>query len=868
MAVFRRILITLLCLLPGAAGLFAQETERKDSLVKELSAQSAQLLEIDGVSYRKVIGPARFLHNNTYLLCDTALWNVNDKIINAIGNVKIIQDQTVLSSDKLDYLIDEDLAQFRGSLVQLQDKDRNTLRTHYLDYNTRDSVAIFRNGGAMRDKDGQIIESQTGTYDSKTKLFTFSERVNMFTDSVFVKTAKLVYDAGNNVATFGNKTFAWKEDNMLSADGGWYDRLREVFFFHKRVHVMNKTQEGWADSLFFHRLTNNVELLGHAQLIDTSRNVAALAGRVFYEDSLSRVTLTRDPAVIGRTEEKSRVDTVWFGADSMVYRAIRVCDIDSSQVKLAKERRDEVDTDPVTEYRRKAAEEAAKAKEEAAKKAAENDPNEIGKRKAAELAAEKEKAEKEKAEKEKAEKESVPVDTLSTPIDTLKAASDTLLAGSDSLSVADSLAVPEVPKDTSRLGFLTAVGKVRVFRKDMQVACDSLLYCDLDSLARLYLDPIVWNEGVRQYSADSMTVVVRNRMLSKASLMSNAFITVQEDTLCYDQIRATEMLAYFDSTGVLARFDALGGATAMFYIEENGALATVNKVDTKMLSAFMANGTLDRLYYFDDPKNDACPSAQLLPEERRLKGFRWDPDRRPNGPEDITELTLRPSERKRYEHEPHAAYPQTEVYFPGYMAEVYQGLARLDSLKRVRRAEEERLEQERLERERQVADSLAKAATLAPEVLAAGTLSAETLDEKAIEKPAEANDTLAVPKPVAVSDTLAPAAPPVLTPEQQKAAEKEAKKKAAEEARQARIAAREARWAELDARDAAKKAAKEQKALERKQRKEEKLRRAEEKRRAREQRLIEKYKARYEKRQAKKTGVVSDIPVETVPDGA
>ncbi len=116
MAVFRRILITLLCLLPGAAGLFAQETERKDSLVKELSAQSAQLLEIDGVSYRKVIGPARFLHNNTYLLCDTALWNVNDKIINAIGNVKIIQDQTVLSSDKLDYLIDEDLAQFRGSL--------------------------------------------------------------------------------------------------------------------------------------------------------------------------------------------------------------------------------------------------------------------------------------------------------------------------------------------------------------------------------------------------------------------------------------------------------------------------------------------------------------------------------------------------------------------------------------------------------------------------------------------------------------------------------------------------------------------------------------------------------------------------------
>ena len=42
-----------------------------------IHAESAQLIEKDGQSFRKVIGPARFLHNDTYLLCDTALWNVN-----------------------------------------------------------------------------------------------------------------------------------------------------------------------------------------------------------------------------------------------------------------------------------------------------------------------------------------------------------------------------------------------------------------------------------------------------------------------------------------------------------------------------------------------------------------------------------------------------------------------------------------------------------------------------------------------------------------------------------------------------------------------------------------------------------------------
>ena len=186
-----------------------------------LSSQSAQMVDIQGNSYRKVIGPARFLHNNTYLICDTALWNVDTKIIEAWGNVSILQEETVLKSDKLTYLIDLDLAQFRGSVVQLTDKENNTLRTRYLDYNTKDSVAVFSKGGSMRDKDGQIIESMDGTYDSKLKQFTFKEKVNMFTDSIFVKTNTLLYDSPTSLATFGFNTNAWKDENMLSSDAGW-----------------------------------------------------------------------------------------------------------------------------------------------------------------------------------------------------------------------------------------------------------------------------------------------------------------------------------------------------------------------------------------------------------------------------------------------------------------------------------------------------------------------------------------------------------------------------------------------------------------------------------------------------------------------
>ena len=370
---FRRSLITVLIFLSAIFRLSAQEKgSQVDSLVRLLSAQSMELIEKNGLNYRKVTGPARFLHNDTYLICDTALWNVSSNEIYAIKNVKILQDQTVLTGDKLTYYVDRDLAEFRGSLVQLEDKDRNVLRTEYLDYNTRDSVAVFFNGGSMRDKDGQIIESRTGTYDSKLKTFTFTDDVNMFTDSIFVKSSSIIYDANRNMATFGYNTDTWSEDNMLSANAGWYDRNKEIFLFRKNVHGMSDTQEGWADSLFYYRSSGNIEMLGNAQVIDTTRDVSALAGKIYYTDTLSQIVLSRKPAVIGIVkEENAAPDTVYFGADTLIARTRMMFEIEDGLKKAAESRLKDLSVDAVQNYRQKAAKEAA----EAAAKAAEEDPN-------------------------------------------------------------------------------------------------------------------------------------------------------------------------------------------------------------------------------------------------------------------------------------------------------------------------------------------------------------------------------------------------------------------------------------------------------------------------------------------------------------
>ena len=104
-----KVLFPILLLL-SVIPLYAQQETERDSLVRLIEAKAASLEDTNGVQYRKVIGPARFLHNDTYLLCDTALWEVKSNIIHAIGHVQIIQENTFLTSDKIDYFVEQDLA--------------------------------------------------------------------------------------------------------------------------------------------------------------------------------------------------------------------------------------------------------------------------------------------------------------------------------------------------------------------------------------------------------------------------------------------------------------------------------------------------------------------------------------------------------------------------------------------------------------------------------------------------------------------------------------------------------------------------------------------------------------------------------------
>lgn len=836
-------IIIALALLSGISFFLFARADEEEKYVRLVKAQSVNIItDADGKAFRKAVD-ATFLHNGTLLICDTAYWRVDENIINAKGNVRLSQEGTELTSEKLDYYVNDNLAQFRGGVVQLRDKENNILRTHFLDYNTADSVAVFSKGASMKDKDGQIIESLDGTYSSKAKLFTFEKDVNMFTDSVFIKTQALDYHTDSQKAVFRTYIDFWKDDNMLSASSGWYERNDEIFFFTGDVHGTTDKQETWCDSLYFYRIPNNVLMKGSIQLQDSLHNTTAVSRYLFYEDSLSTVTLRKEAAVAIVTEDDlSQKDTLYFGADTLVYYTLRHCDIPKSELANSTARISEIMTDPVGEYRKKAAEAAAKAQAEALEKVAGTRPGlkpDAASKKQTEAVDEPagESGEPEtpdaqpETEAPKAEaltvKDSIGVaaDSVKVALDSLNVAADSLGMAADSAKVAlDSLNVTadsvSVAVDTTKYGFAFARGNVKIFRRDIQVRCDSMHYSDLDSIARFYKDPVIWNEESRQYYSDSLAVLIRKGRVDRASLMSNAFVVTQEDSLLYDQIKSAEIMAFFDSTSALRRFDALGGATAVFFLRENDRLATVNKVESKMLSGNFVNGNIDRIYYYDSPKNDAYPVVQFPQQERYLKGFRWIPELRPTGKQNITTLSIRPSQRKMYAERPRARFKQTDIYFPGYIKSVY---ASIDARERARaEAARKKREQQALEgKNESVVDTLAvKDSTMVK------------LDSTAVTKV----DSLAAQVDSTSVDAL----------QDSLSSKKSFIQKIKDKFEQWRKQ-REERWARLDERDAAREAAKKEKALKKQREKTRKELIERQKQERREKEILDKYIEYYEK---------------------
>lgn len=743
MANFRRI-VALIAVLALCRTLPAQTDAAADSIVRLLSAEKAQLITENGMNFRRVQGNAKFLHNDTYLLCDSASWNVDAQYIDCFGNVKVIQDRTMLTSEQLLYLIDENTAKFKGPLVELTDKDGNCLRTNNLDYNTKDSVATFLYGGALKNESGNVIESRRGIYDSKIKLFTFEDNVELYMDSIPIKTETLRYFTDIDRAVFGGRTYVWQNDGFVKADGGWYSRRDSLLHFSDNVYMNDPDYEVWAEEVYYHQLTQNVEMFHNVSILDTADKSVFFAHKAEYVRDSSRAKLSNLPAIIYYGEnENNEVDTLFVRADTLeVYSMLRDS-IGKDEITEAQKRRADMLFDSLEETRIKQAEERHKAWLEKMRQAGKLPPEGAGQDSTAADGAIQDSTAAVGAALDSTAAVGAALDSTAT--EDLPEEMDTTALPA---APADSLAAP--PTDTVKIKFVKGYHNFKMYRSDIQAACDSVIFCELDSIARMFGRPVLWNAVKNQLTSETMQLLMRDGNVERGSMVTDARVTSKEDSIHFNQIKSTEMIGFFKENQIY-RYDALGGVTAIFYMTENEHLTTINIKEAKSLTAVIKDGNARKMLYMETVKSDAYPIGELAVDKQRLKGFEWRGEERPVNRFAITNRMIPVSERAKYIGVIKPEYRLTDRYFDNYMMKIEAAKAAAKEAER-RRLIEQAVEELRIE------DSIARAAALLP---VEDTLEI-TLYEDSIAVDSVAVDSLAVDS-VAVADMAAPSDTAVAT---------------------------------------------------------------------------------------------------------
>ena len=644
-----RILLFLVCIAGlitashHALGQPADQKRPENEKVHLISAQMAEMYELFGVSYRKVTGPARFLHNDTYILCDTAIWNTQQNVIHAVGNVQVIQEGTRLTGETIHYLGDLNTAEVRGRVVELIDKDENRLRTQYLNFNTKDSIGYFFNGGSMVDNEGTILESRRGYYYSKEKLFCMYEHVEMGTDTLKIKADSLYYHTDLNLAEYWGNVQAWHTDGFLTCREGTYERDKELFHFLDNVFIQTEEQEINAGDVHYDRLNNSGTLLQNVQVRDTTQQVLVLGDRLDFRREPDWVQVTENPVFIAyeTDPETNRTDSLFLGADTLRVFTTTIGQMDSLDRSRAFERREiPVRTKPTLQADSLLAADTLAA--------------------ANTVAAPADKV--------------ATADTAQTPETDPENELTEKMLRADSLDIqlnlnkADSLFLAGVRQEGDSLFNTTEVhlfygyNNVKVYRSDLQSVCDSLVFNSIDSVLRQYGKPVIWNQE-SQLSADSVFFRFSRDSLYRVDLMSGSFLISQEENVFFHQIKGEMMQAHIRDNDVY-RFDALKNVKALFYIPEDSLITSLNIKECEEMNVMLKERRAERITYKKSVKSDMIPLFELKKEQERLADFNWRATERPVDRYAITQRSIQQSPLRIENIYQSPLFPYTLKYFP------------------------------------------------------------------------------------------------------------------------------------------------------------------------------------------------------------
>ena len=175
----------------------------------------------------------------------------------------------------------------------------------------------------------------------------------------------------------------------------------------------------------------------------------------------------------------------------------------------------------------------------------------------------------------------------------------------------------------------------KFLHKDIQGACDSMVYNVEDSLLTLYYNPVFWSDNY-QLTGDTVRCQALDSIHSIIELCKSGFIvgSLFENTE-FNQIKGLKIKGFMERKN-LNRVDIIGNAECVYYVQEdNEELIGINTSITSEMRIYLDSNHIQQIRYFDAPNGQIYPDEKLEDKNRKLQDFRWMDLYRPRKPEDL-----------------------------------------------------------------------------------------------------------------------------------------------------------------------------------------------------------------------------------------
>lgn len=603
-------LLILITLLPLA--LFAQKTTK-------ITVVNAPRNRVDTKNQISYLRNPTFRQGNATFTCDSAVFYEVTNIVEAYKNVHINQADTVnIFSDRLTYNGNTKIAHLTGN-VRLLDR-QSVLTTNILDYNMATKVGTYVEGGKIVNKD-VTLTSKNGYYFANTRDAYFRYTVVVVTPQVTIKSDTMRYNTLTNWTYFYGPTNIKSKDDNLYTENGAYNTKSEYAYFGKKNLYTSGSRSMKGDSLYYDGKLGYGKAVRNIIFIDTA-DKTMLRGQLGYYYKKDERTLVTKNAYIGMGTSDSimvkdikRPDSLWLGADTLETQMVL-----RQTLKLIP--RPVVTNNFVTAAKEKIPGVRAKPKAAAVvPTVAQKLPKDTTAKVATPL----------KSDTSIAKiliKPSTLDSAKKLKIDTLKKTSVKAKPG------------PVInPLDTVRARIIKAYHHVKVFKSNLQALSDSLFYTSADSTLRWYRNPILWGDGSQQ-TADTIYLQMRNKKLSSVEAFQNAFsVNVEKDSTRFNQVKGRRQTGFFADGKIKVTYIDGNAESIYFTKDKNGVYENMTQTVGSRLRINFKDDELATVANIGAGKGDAeskMTPVGKLKENIFLTGFSWKPELRPLSKQDIT----------------------------------------------------------------------------------------------------------------------------------------------------------------------------------------------------------------------------------------